>query len=154
MAVLHLEFIFRLLSGHFPLKKQIVKFEQNTALQFKNTSSKKLDKKSFQYWINHSKPYLKPDFSIENAVNELGTNRTYISKFIDETYGMNFSRYLNELRLKELGRLLLLPSNKNKSAIDMVAKAGFGSYRSYLRAKSIEKMEQENKKTKKTRRKT
>jgi len=35
----------------------------------------------------------------------LFSNRTYISAFINREYGMNFNRFINNYRLKEIERL-------------------------------------------------
>lgn len=44
------------------------------------------------------------------------TNRTYLSNFVNRTYKVNFSCYINRLRLSELRRLQNLPSNAGKLA--------------------------------------
>lgn len=56
---------------------------------------------------------------------------------------MNFSRYVNRCRLQKLEVLMALPSGKGKSIQDLLKLAGFGSYRSYMRAKLIEEEEEE-----------
>lgn len=56
---------------------------------------------------------------------------------------MNFNRYVNLCRLKELERLKKHPSNKNTELQTLLQKAGFGSYRSYIRVKNLIK-EQES----------
>ena len=61
------------------------------------------------------------------------TNRSYLSRFINDTYGCGFNGYINRLRLKELKRLLQLPSNRGKTAVKLYAKAGFPDYQVYLR---------------------
>jgi hypothetical protein len=51
---------------------------------------------------------------------------------------MNFNRFINGCRLKELDRLHLLPEYKYAANIDLLLAAGFSCYRSYLRAKQAE----------------
>lgn len=63
------------------------------------------------------------------------TNRSYLSNFINETYDCGFNGYINRLRLRELERLMNLPSNRKKAATKLYAKAGFPNYQTYLRIK-------------------
>lgn len=90
---------------------------------------------SFERYIRTKQPYLNPGLKITDICSDLGKNRTYLSGFINKTYGMNFSRYINRYRLKELDRLRSLPEYKQHSNMDLVLMAGFSCYRSYLRAK-------------------
>ncbi len=97
-----------------------------------------LNKRNFENYMKKNKPYLDPKYQITDLVEQLKVNRTYISRFINTEYGVNFNRYLNQCRLQELAILQRLPSNKNKELRELVSKAGFGSFRSYLRAKQSE----------------
>ena len=67
---------------------------------------------------------------------ELGTNRSYLSSFINSEYWMNFSGYINRQRLDELDRIRVAPENRKAAGIDLVLCAGFSSYRSYIRVKA------------------
>ncbi len=78
---------------------------------------------------------LDPDLKIGDLLLPLGTNRTYLSNFINSNYGTNFRGFINRCRIEELGRLAALPGNKGKNIAELVPQAGFGSYRSYLRAR-------------------
>ena len=94
-----------------------------------------LNKTVFNNYFHTSKPYLNPKLTIMDIVEPLKSNRTYISKFVNQTYGMSFSSYVNLCRLLEMKRLLELPSNKGKSEAVLCQKAGFGKYRNYLYVK-------------------
>lgn len=98
-----------------------------------------LTKKSLETYMRKEKPYLKPHFKMIDLEEVFGTNRTYISNFINETYGVNFNRYLNRLRLKEMERLLKQSSNAGKTTADLIRKAGFTDSRHYHRALTAEK---------------
>lgn len=69
---------------------------------------------------------------------DFGTNSSYLSAFINQEYKMNFSRYINRLRLEELQHLRINPAHKNDNTIDLILHAGFSSYRSYIRVKQTE----------------
>lgn len=107
-----------------------------------------LRKKQFEQYFKEYKPFLNPDFRITDLIEPFGVNRTYISRFVNTEYGMNFSRYVNRYRLQRLEVLMSLPSGKGKSLQDLLKLAGFGSYRSYMRAKLIEDEEANKKKRK------
>ncbi|MFR1292098.1 MAG: hypothetical protein ACLSB7_07785 [Parabacteroides distasonis] len=49
--------------------------------------------------------FLRPGYKMTDLVEDLDVNRTVLSAFINQTYGMNFNRYLNRFRLRELDRL-------------------------------------------------
>lgn len=97
-----------------------------------------LDRERFERYLRESKPYLDPKVRITDLAAGLNSNRTYISAFINREYGMNFSRFINSLRLKELDRLYNSPKYAGNTTIELVSMAGFSSYRSYLRAKELE----------------
>lgn len=116
-------------------KRQIVKTEKNTE---RKQGAISLTRKRFEEYFRESKPYLNPDLKITDLVEPLKANRTVISNFINQTYGMNFNRYINGLRIKELQRLQKLYSNESKEISKLLSKAGFTSMRNYTRAISAE----------------
>ncbi|MCS3102171.1 hypothetical protein NXW38_25100 [Bacteroides ovatus] len=83
----------------------------------KETESERAYKrKKFEKYIYEHRPYLNPDLRITDLMQAFHTNRTYISRFINREYGMNFSRYINMLRLREMealrNDLTLLPPSR------------------------------------------
>ena len=48
----------------------------------------------------------KSNITIDTVAKKLGTNRTYLSEAINYYYNVNFSRWLNELRIQESKKLL------------------------------------------------
>ena len=104
----------------------------------KDNKRKALTKKNFETYISERKPYLDSNLKITDLVDELGVNRTYISNFINKTYGVNFSRHVNRLRLAEMERLARLPSNTGKKASQLAPRAGFTDAKHYMRAKKTE----------------
>ncbi len=69
---------------------------------------------------------------------DLNTNRTYLSNFINREYGMNFSRWINRLRLQELERIRFDPTCRKLSGMELVVQAGVSNYRAYARVKKAE----------------
>lgn len=107
--------------------------------------SGKLNRRRFESFIRNGKPYLNPDYKITDLVVDMDINRTALSAFINRTYGMNFNRYLNRLRLKELEKLRSQPAGKGKSISSLLDKVGFKDFRNYSRAAAAEREAAEQK---------
>lgn len=85
------------------------------------------------------KSYRLNDLRISTVSELLNTNRTYISKLINDEFGMNFNEFVNNYRIEEAKQLLLSEAN-NKYTMEYIAEqAGFGSVASFSRVfKEIE----------------
>ena len=94
-----------------------------------------LNKERFEKYIREEKPYLNPELKITDLTGELQTNRTYLSTFINRTYGMNFNTYINDCRLREMKAFLADSTCAGVSMTDLAIRAGFGCHHSYRRAK-------------------
>lgn len=82
--------------------------------------------------INHDKIYTDPDLNLEKLSKILDTNRTYLSRLINEEFAMNFSAYINEMRVKEAIRLFT-KGEHNKFTIDTISKkVGFNNRTSFI----------------------
>lgn len=106
---------------------KIIEFEKATTSSnpVERAINEKLNKETFERYIRQKKPYLKADLHITDMATELLTNRAYLSAFINKEYGMNFSRYINRWRLKELTKLRANPDYADCSGLELVQKAGF-----------------------------
>ena len=104
--------------------------------QKKKRVSITIDRSEFENYFRLKKPYLDPNFKIEDLGNTFKACRSIISSYVNKTYDMNFSWYVNRWRLEEMERLMKLRSNNGKDPQELVLKAGFGSYRNYVRVKS------------------
>lgn len=102
-----------------------------------------LGRQRVEMYLENKKPYLNPEFKITDMARDLFSNRTYISAFINREYGMNFNRFINNYRLKEVERLQSEAAQRKQkiSSPEIVIHAGFSSYRSYFRAKNMVKNE-------------
>jgi len=95
-----------------------------------------IDKTVFERYFRKHKPYLNPHLTINDLTGPLQCNRTYLSKFINRVYGMNFRSYVNSCRLREMERLMATPGNRTKTPASLCSQAGFVCYRNYLKAKN------------------
>lgn len=94
-----------------------------------------LTRKIFERRVVGEKLYLVPQLRLSDLTELFNINRSYLSRFINTTYGCGFNGYINRLRLHELERLMKLPCNKGKTANRLYPKAGFPNYQVYLRIK-------------------
>ena len=71
--------------------------------------------------------------SLKADLESLQTNRTYISKLINEEFEMNFNQFVNNFRINE-AKKLLEEDNGKVSSMELIAeKSGFGSFNSFTR---------------------
>jgi AraC-like DNA-binding protein len=99
--------------------------------------SHRLGRERVDAYFDTKKPWLNPAYRISDMAEDLYSNRAYVSSFINSEYGMNFSRFVNGFRLREVERLKIEARQKKQHVpmLQLVLNAGFSSYRSYLRAK-------------------
>lgn len=90
---------------------------------------RELDKK-----MRDEKLYLQKDMSIQKAAEIIGTNRTYLSRAINNNAGINFSTYINNFRIKEAIELVK-SGTQDKFKIEGIAEqCGFNSRSSFIKA--------------------
>ncbi|MDR0894616.1 MAG: hypothetical protein LBN06_04865 [Prevotellaceae bacterium] len=94
-------------------------------------------------YFRKKKPYLNPDYKISDLVEALDVNRSVVSQFINRTYQVNFSRYVNRWRLEEVERLRKLPTYSDARLDKLVMDAGFSDAKHYRRVKQQEAAEKE-----------
>lgn len=104
-----------------------------------------LTRKRFDEYMRKRKPYLDCNLKMTDLEQGLSANRTVISNFVNRTYGMNFNRYINHLRIAEVQRLQKLSDSDKYTLTELVCKAGFTATRNYTRALAIENEETQNK---------
>lgn len=93
-----------------------------------------LTRKKIETYFRNEKPYVNPDFKITDLVERFDLNRSAISGFINQAYGVNFNRFVNRWRLEELERLCGLSSNRGKKKSQLLQKAGFVNMKHYQRS--------------------
>ncbi len=73
-----------------------------------------------------------PDLKIWDLCNMLGTNRTYVSKVINNDYSRNFCNHVNHYRVMYAKKLIA--ENRELGNDDLAELSGFGSVNSLYRA--------------------
>ncbi len=76
------------------------KKEEEVNTQQKNTLAKRID-----VWLD-TRSYLSEQFTLEDLAASIGTNKNYLSFYINERYGMNFSSWISKMRIDEAKRLM------------------------------------------------
>ena len=99
-------------------------------------------RRKFEKYMNEHRPYLNPELQISDLALAFGTNRTYLSRFINREYGMNFSRYINLLRFQEMERLRNDLTCAHLAEEERACMAGFGNFRGYMKMKKQIKEEE------------
>ena len=97
-----------------------------------------LNRTAFENYLSQKKPYLDPDFKLTDMTGAMGVNRTVMSNFVNQTYGVNFRRYLNQCRIREYQTLIAHPSNEQKNPYQVMTMAGFKDSRHFQRAIQLE----------------
>ncbi len=88
--------------------------------------------KRFEELMIAQRFFIRNDLKIDDLVKEIGSNRTYVSNYINRTYHCSFSEYTNNLRI-EYAKTLLLSSAKGTKLSQIAEEAGFASEQSFYR---------------------
>ncbi len=112
------------------LKKPLIKTESEN---LDNSQTQSL-KSKLLILFEKDKIYINPDLRITSIAEILGTNRTYISRLINEEFNMNFNEFVNQFRVKE-AESLLNGNEHDAYTLDFIAeKSGFGNTNSFTRS--------------------
>lgn len=77
----------------------------------------------FEDLMFSEQPFLRQGIKLSDIAAMLETNRTYISRLVNSSYGMSFTDYVNTLRIEYSKQYLLDNSNARQS--DIAAACGF-----------------------------
>lgn len=82
-------------------------------------------KARFEEWMQTARPYLDPDFNRSLVEERLKLNRTYLSRFFQEGYGMPFRQVVRQYRVEEARRRMR--ENPRMTTKELSACCGFTS---------------------------
>lgn len=77
----------------------------------------------FEDLMFSEQPFLRQGIKLSDIAAMLETNRTYISRLVNSSYGMSFTDYVNTLRIDYAKQYLL--ENRNARQSDIAAACGF-----------------------------
>ena len=79
----------------------------------------------FEQWMDEKKPYLNPNFQLNDLQRVLPMNRTYLSNFVNIEYGCSFYQLVNRYRVAEAKRLMT--EQPDLKIQDIADRCGFSS---------------------------
>lgn len=91
-------------------------------------ASERLIRDSLAAWIAEKK-YCQPEVNIIDLSRQIGTNRTYLSRYINTTYHVSFRVWIASLRIEEAKRLLM----KEADMEEISDKLGFNNSQTFIR---------------------
>ncbi len=91
---------------------------------YEEKKSQELRERLANYFDNE-KPYLRHNLSIKEVALHLYSNKTYLSRVINDNYNNNFNQFVNYYRVEEARRLF--NDNEELSIQKLCTQSGFGS---------------------------
>ena len=91
--------------------------------------------KNIEQYIRENKCYLDKSLTVQKLAGLLGTNRQYLSTYINQEKQKTFYDYINDFRLEEAKALMDGMNRDRQYSLDAVADhSGFNSYSTFLRS--------------------
>lgn len=125
------------------IRQKIFTFEpstENNSISQSDTAEKKAFYKEaitqdIDSLIEENEYFLNKSLSLSTLANILGTNRQYLSNYINNEKQVSFYDYINQFRLKRVEKLLHEQANqqKQRSLEEIASLSGFNSYATFLR---------------------
>ena len=84
--------------------------------------------------MEEDKIYLNPRLTITDMANAIGTNRTYLSHYINNSMQTTFYDYINKYRIENTSKTLLLTINPMLTIDEIAEQSGFNSVSTFRRA--------------------
>ncbi len=81
-------------------------------------------------WLD-AKHFLNPEITIDQAAKQMGTNRTYLSSYLNNVYNTTFREWINGKRIDYASKLLL--NEPALSVADVATQVGFNSSTYFIR---------------------
>ena len=76
--------------------------------------------------------YLNPKLTISDVAAAIGSNRTYLSDYLNQNLGVTFFEYVNRYRVQQACEILV--GAKNKLLVEVAEKSGFNSLSTFHRS--------------------
>lgn len=85
------------------------------------------------YLLNEEQIFRDADLRLNDLASKLGTNRTYISRLINNKANTNFCDYINSHRISYAKKLFLLQEDEQLTLDEIALESGFSSQSSFYR---------------------
>ena len=84
--------------------------------------------------MSQDKLYLNPKLTTTDVATAIGTNKTYLSDYLNNTLNTSFFDYINTFRINEACRIIEMMPEQGRESMSVVAqKSGFNSLSSFHR---------------------
>ena len=85
--------------------------------------------------MSQDKLYLNPKLTITDVATAIGTNKTYLSNYLNNTLNTSFFDYINTFRINEACRIIdAMPEEERKSMVKVAEMSGFNSKSTFNRS--------------------
>ncbi len=124
--------LFIFMVGYYGNTQKIIFTEDTNCKQQEiNKTNTEIIKQKLLLLMTENKLFLKTDISLADLATEIGTNRTYLSKIINEEFDLNFNKFINTYRIEYSKEYL--NSNSEINLTDLAEICGFNSYSTFNR---------------------
>lgn len=123
-------------------EKEIEETKKQSADPFDNDAFRQVQARiesGLKELMDEKRMFLDSELRMVDVARMLCTNRNYLSRHINEKYGVNFNEYINRMRIEFAKQYML--SNPNQLLDTIAVECGFGTAQSFGRKfKSMENM--------------
>ena len=106
-----------------PIQEPIILFEDSIHFD-------RLLKQAFE----QKQLYLNPKLTINDVAHEIGTNRTYLSSYLNNELKITFYDFINSMRIEMKAKQLLKEKARNLTIEEIAQESGFNSVSTFHRA--------------------
>lgn len=89
--------------------------------------------KQMEYLLEKEQIFREPDLRLNDLASKLGTNRTYVSRLINNKAQSTFCDYINSYRVSYAKKLLAVHEDEELSLEDIALESGFSNQSSFYR---------------------
>ena len=109
----------------FRQEPQFLEMEEEETKDSSPDASNAKCKQDLEQWMETEKPYLHPEFRLQDLTQVLPLNRTYLSQFINAEYNCSFYQFVTNYRVEEAKRLM--QEQPDMKMQDIAEHCGFSS---------------------------
>lgn len=82
--------------------------------------------------MENTEEFCNPDFSLETLAERVSSNSKYVSQVINDSYGKNFSAYVNEYRVRLAAKRLADPEFRSLTIKAVSESVGFKTHATFI----------------------
>ena len=118
------------------MKKELAPYTQEAGMEDSESEEdiiikrNEIIEKKLSILIHEQHVYLQRNLKIVDLAKLTGTNRTYLSRYINQVKGKTFNDYINYFRIQHAKRLLA--ENPNLSRTDIAEQSGYASVKTFI----------------------